>query len=341
MIRRGNMDSIKVVQVGLGPLGQKIVQYISERKGIKIIGAVELDPMKVGKDLGDLCSVDKQLDVKVTDDIGKVLKICKPDVAILSTVSSIKKLLPQLEDMAKLGINVVSTCEELSYPWKTEPEIAERINQTAKKHGVAVLGTGVNPGFLMDFFPIALTAVCQRVDSIKISRIQDATYRRIPFQKKIGAGLTLDEFERRKREGSLRHVGLTESMYMIAERMGWKVDSIEDIISPVIAEKEVMMGRTIVLPGMTLGVQQMGRAYGEGKERITLEFRASVGEPGPADTIQIRGLPDIVSSIPGGINGDVATCAIIINAMRSILEASPGLKTMTDIPVASYFSAWR
>lgn len=335
------MDSIKVVQVGLGPLGQKIVQYISERKGIEIVGAVELDPLKVGKDMCELCCVDKRLNVKVTDDIGEILKICKPDIAILSTVSSIKKLLPQVENLAKNGINIVSTCEELSFPWKTEPEISEKIDETAKKYGVTVLGTGVNPGFLMDFFPIALTAVCQRVDSIKILRIQDATFRRIPFQKKIGAGLTLDEFESRKKEGSLRHVGLTESMHMIAERMGWKVDSTEDVISPVIAEKEVMMGHVTVLPGMTLGVQQMGRAYGDGKELITLEFRASVGEPEPADIIEIRGLPDIVSSIPGGINGDIATCAITINAMRSVLESVPGLKTMTDIPVASYFSTRR
>lgn len=331
------MEKIRVMQVGIGPIGQKVVRYMEERQAIDIVAAVDVDPDKIGKDLGQVCDLGKDLGVAVSGDLAAAVSDARPDVAVLTTVSSFEKCAVHAAEIAKLGVHVVSTCEEMSYPWETSPEAARQLDDTAKANNVAVLGTGVNPGFLMDFLPTALTAVCQDVTRIKVSRLQDATFRRIPFQQKIGAGLTLEQFEEKKKTGALRHVGLTESIQMIAANLGWKLDKTEDIISPVIAEQDIDSGYIPIKPGMAAGVNQVGKGWVSGEELITLEFTAAVGQPTSVDTIEIKGTPDITSTIPGGVNGDIATCAITVNAIKTVLRSSPGLRTMTDVPVVSFF----
>lgn len=331
------MGEIRIVQIGMGPLGRKITRYILEKKNLKIVGAVDKDPSLIGKDVGTLCSI-PEFHVTVTDSLQNVIKSNKPDVVILTTVSEIEKIAPQIEEIAASGLHIVTTCEELSYPWQTAPTLAKRIDEVMKKNNVAVLSTGVNPGFLMDFFPIAVSAICRKINRIKVSRIQNAAFRRIPFQKKIGAGLSLPEFETKKQKGTLRHVGLTESIHMIACRMGWEVDKTEDILTPVVAKEKIETENMIIKPGFAAGVQQIGKGYENCVERITLIFRASIGEQTSEDTIEISGEPDIVSTIKGGVNGDIATCAIVTNAVKQIVNAETGLRTMIDLPVISYFS---
>jgi len=330
------MKLMKVVQIGMGPLGRKITKFISQRENIEVIGAVDIAQDVAGKDLGEHCGLNR-MNITIQDSVHATLNRLKPDAVILTTVSSLEKITPQIEEIVSFGVPVVSTCEELSFPWKTSIDLSKRIDDVALKNGVAVLGTGVNPGFLMDSFPVFLTAVCQNVEAVKVSRIQNAAIRRIPFQKKIGAGLTLKEFEVKKNSGTLRHVGLTESVQLIANNLGWKLTKTEDIITPVVAEKEIVTDTMTVPAGCTAGVQQVGRGYVGGDEKITLLFRAAVGEPSPRDTIEIKGNPNITSTIDGGLNGDVATCAITINAINKIVSAQPGLRTMLDIPVVSFF----
>ena len=335
----------KVCQIGLGPIGQRIVQYVMERKGLKLVGAVDLDPAKAGKDAGEVCGLAAKLRVPVAATLAEaVLRArSRPDVAVLCTTSSLKKAAPQILDIVARKIAVVSTCEELSFPWKTAPALARKLDAAARKSRVAVLGTGVNPGFLMDFLPLAMTGICRRVDSVRVTRTQDASIRRVPFQQKIGAGLTLAEFEAKRQAGTLRHVGLTESMQMIASRLGWRLTRTEDVLTPILAETEITSGYKPIHSGMAAGVQQIGRGWvgggssagGGEREVITLVFRAAVGEPDPADTIEVKGDPSFRSTIPGGINGDVATCAITVNAIASILKAAPGLRTMADIAPVS------
>lgn len=327
---------IRVVQIGVGPLGQKMVRFACERGGIKIVAAVDPAPDKVGKSLGEICSV-KGLPVAVSKDLKSALKGKKADVAIVTTVSDIKTIAKQIEEVAKAGLDIVSTCEELAFSWKTHPRITKRIDAICKKHKVACVATGVNPGFLMDYLPYVMTSVCQKVDKVKVSRIQDASSRRIPFQKKIGAGLTRREFKAKQAEGTLRHVGLLESMHMLAHSMNWKLDRTTQSLKPVIAERTITSGYTRIDKGIACGVEQIGKGYIGKKEVIRLHFRAAVGEKESVDTIEITGTPTIKSVIPGGINGDIATCAITINALRAIGSASRGLRTMLDLPVPGYF----
>jgi len=329
---------IHLVQIGLGPLGQKVVRFVLERQGLKYVGAVDPAPDKVGKDLGELCGVGK-LGVTVSKDLATALKGQQAGVAILTTVSSVKKLVAQVEEAAKAKLNIVSTCEELSYCQGTFPEAAARIEAICKAHGVSCVGTGVNPGFLMDYLPCVLTSVCQKVEKITVKRFQDASSRRIPFQQKIGAGLTLQQFEKKVSEGTLRHVGLAESVHMISACMGWKVDNFTESLEPIMAHERITSGYQPIEPGMARGVEQIGRGWVNGKEVITLHFRAAIGEPESVDTIEIHGEPSFRSTIPGGVNGDIATCAIVVNAIRSIVKTTPGLKSMLDLPVPGYFKS--
>ena len=324
------MKKIKVVQMGLGPIGNKATLYLAERENLQIVGAVDADPAKVGKDVGVLAGL-APLGVAVKPDIAQALAGQSADVVLLTTSSALTRIADQLKQVLPFGVHVVSSCEELSYPWQTNPALAGEIDELAKKHGVSVLATGVNPGFLMDFLPIAMTGVCKSVRQVTVERIQDATFRRIPFQKKIGAGLTQAEFQAKVEQGVLRHVGLTESVQMIASRLGWRLDSTSDEITPVVAETDVPLGDGVIEAGKVLGVRQIGRGIVNGREAITLFFRAAIGEPESRDRIIIDGEPSIDSCIKGGVNGDVATCAILVNAIPAVMKARPGLRTMADI----------
>jgi hypothetical protein len=332
---------IRVLHVGLGPIGAGVVKQVANRKGFKIVGAVDIDPAKTGRDLGEVCGVGRALKVKVADDIKKAIKATKPDVAVLCTNSSMKKVVPQIEAIVKLKVPIVSTTEELSYPTKANMKYARIIHQLAKKYKVAILGTGVNPGFAMDALPITLTAVCERVDAIRIDRIQDARIRRLPFQQKIGAGLTREQFQAKVDDASVRHVGLAESVSMIADAMGWKLDRITDEIQPKIAAGAVSSEFLTVEPGLVCGIIQDGIGYRNGQPIITLHMEAYLGAPESFDSIEVTGSPTLKSKIAGGIHGDVATASITVNSIPKILDVAPGLHTMRDMPLPSFFGGNR
>ncbi len=328
---------INTVHVGIGPIGQKIVKYAVERGCFNIVGAVDPDPDKAGKELGELCGIEP-LGITVSSNLDDAIKGKSAEVAIVTTVSSIVSFESQIVELAKAKLHIVSTCEELFFPWNTQPEVSRRIDEICRENGVVCLGTGVNPGYLMDFLPTVLTGVCRNVKKVEVWRVQDASVRRIPFQQKIGASLTLEEFEAKKKDGTLRHVGLPESVDFIADRLGWKLDRNVETLEPVIADEDINTGYKPISKGMACGVQQVGSGFVGDREVITLNFRAAVGEPESYDQVRIDGEPVIQSRIAGGVNGDIATCAITLNAVRSVLEASPGLKTMGDIPPVAFFS---
>ena len=328
---------IRVLHYGLGPIGAAVVRQVAERRGFRIVGAVDIDPMKAGRDLGEVAGLGRLLKVKVSNNATKTIKSTKPDVVVLCTLSSLKKVTPQIEEILKLKVPIVSTTEELAYPTGANMKYARMIHAAAKKAKVAVLGTGVNPGFTMDALPITLTGVCERVDSIRVDRIQDARVRRLPFQQKIGAGLTREQFQKKVDDTSVRHVGLTESVSMIADAMGWKLDKITDEIEPKIATTTVSSEFLAVDPGYVCGIMQDGIGYRDGKAVITLHMEAYLGAPESFDAVEIAGSPNIRSKISGGVHGDVATASITVNSIPKILEVAPGLHTMRDMPIPSYF----
>ena len=332
------MSTIRVVHFGLGPIGAAVAKEIAARPGFKIVGGIDTDPAKVGRDLGDVVGLPRRLGVKVSGDPAATLKKARPHVVLLCTSSSMKQVMPQLLTVLKAKVPIVATTEELAYPGYTHVRLARQVHALAKKAKVAVLATGVNPGFVMDALPIAMTAVCQRVDRVTVQRIQDARHRRLPFQQKIGAGLTTEQFQKRVDEGSIKHVGFTESIAMIADSLGWTLDRITDHVEPKLAQVTVSSEFLAVDPGYVCGIVQEGIGYRKKEPAIRLRMEAYLGAPDPYDLIEIDGNPRLSVRIAGGVHGDVATAAIVVNSIPKVLEATPGLRTMRDMPLPSFFA---
>jgi 4-hydroxy-tetrahydrodipicolinate reductase len=331
------MPAIRVLHFGLGPIGLSIVKQVSERAGLKIVGAVDIDPAKAGHDLGEVAGLKKRLGVRVDKDAVRALKATKPNVVIHCTSSSLERVMPQLETILAAKAAIVSSTEELAYPFRMHPAQAKRLDALAKKSKVGLLATGVNPGFAMDALPIALSAVCERVESVAVNRMQDARIRRLPFQQKIGAGLTPEQFAKKVKDRSVRHVGFTQSIAMIGDALGWKLDRITDDIKPKIAEHEVASDLLAVDPGFVCGIIQDGVGYRNRKPVIRLHLEAYLGAPETYDSVDIEGWPKLSMKFAGGIHGDVATASIVVNSIPKVLAAPPGLHTMRDLALPSYF----
>jgi hypothetical protein len=327
---------IRVLHIGLGPIGAAVVRQVATRTGFKAVGAIDIDPAKQGRDLGAVVGLERRLRVRVSDNLRAVVKATKPDVAVLCTSSSLKKVWPQIEAVLKLKLPIVSTTEELAYPWWNQKALSKKIDAAARKARVALVGTGVNPGFTMDALPITLTGVCQDVTAITVNRIQDARSRRLPFQQKIGCGLTTAEFQARVDAGTVRHVGLTESIAMIAGAMGWRLDKVTDEITPVVSQDGISSPLLTVAPGLVCGLIQDGVGYVGGTAQIRLHMEAYLGAPESYDSVDIDGTPKLAMKIAGGVHGDVATASITVNSIPKVLDAAPGLHTMRTLPIPSW-----
>ena len=320
-------QSISVAQYGIGPIGAEIARLLLTKPWIKITGAVDIDPNKIGKDLGEVIGLDRKVGVTVTSELQG-----KPDVVCHSTGSRLRDVVGQLEMLLDRGCHVVSTCEELSFP--LDAEIRERLQQVARAKNVGLLGTGVNPGFVMDKLPLTITSVCQDVKSVDIIRIQNASTRREPLQRKVGASMTVDEFRAAVDAGKIKHMGLKESLMMVGAGLGVVFDSVTDEkIDPIVAEREVVTQYLRVAPGQVAGVHQT--IYGKGRIDVSLELRMYVGaEDVAADRVIVRGVPDVEMEIKGGVHGDRATAAMVVNSIPRIVQARPGVLTMDDVPVS-------
>lgn len=323
---------LNLLHVGLGPLGQRVVTDLARRQLGRVVAAVDPAPAFVGKRLHELVPGTPEGPVVVShlDEVGEWERI---RCAVVTTSSDLELCMDTFRGLLARGCSVVSTCEELSWPWLRHPILAQELHELAVRHRARILGTGINPGFLMDALPVAATTVCQSVKAVRIERIQDAGKRRIPFQKKVGVGLDRAEFERQVAARTLRHVGLGESIHFLAHSLGWKVERWEETIAPVVAETALASDLGPVKPGQARGVRQEARAWSGGKLVLELHFQAALGEPEPRDRVVVDGEPPLEVVIPGGVHGDTATSAIVLNMVRSLLAAEPGLHTMATLPL--------
>jgi 2,4-diaminopentanoate dehydrogenase len=329
---------LKVVHCGLGPIGQGIARMVLNTPGLKVVGASDLSPDRAGQDLGTVLGLPRKLRIKVEGDPARFLRKTRADVAVLSTSSSLRDVKAQIVGLVKKGMHVVSTCEELSFPTPAHQTAWKEIDRFARQKKVSVLGTGVNPGYAMDALALALTAPCFSVTRVSVTRVVDAGTRRLPLQRKVGAGLNLAQFRRALTEGSVRHVGLVESVHMIASALGWKLDRVEETIEPAIAPRDLDTEFLRVPAGAAAGIKQYARGYRNGDIAISLDLQMFVGAEQPRDHVLIDGQPPIDMTISGGVAGDVATAAIVVNAIPKLIAARAGLVTMTDIPLVHRFN---
>jgi 4-hydroxy-tetrahydrodipicolinate reductase len=322
---------IRILHVGLGPLGVKIVGDLYERGLGKVVAAVDVAPGIAGKRLDEVVPASKSK-ARIANDFEGV-KFEGIDCAVVTTSSSLAACAPTFRALLKRGACVVSTCEELSWPYLRHAKLAKELDRLAKKHGGRLLGTGVNPGFLMDAFPVGATAISKSVTRVEVHRYQDASSRRVPFQKKIGVGLTDAEFRARVKSGVLRHVGLGESLHFIADRLGLKVDRWEEDLDAVRATREMDSALGRVKKRGICGVRQEARGYHGKKVVIDLRFQASLGLEDPHDRVIVEGVPALDVVWKGGVQGDIATSAITLNVIGPLRASAPGLHTMATIPL--------
>jgi len=331
------LRSIKVIIWGMGAMGSGMAQMISQKKGIEVIGAVDTMPSKVGLDIADVAGLDQKTGVKISDDAQAVLSL-DADIVLVATASMTKEVYPFIVEAVKKGKNVISTAEEMAYPYPTEPDLCRKMDSLAKEYGVSVLGTGINPGFVMDLLVIALTGSCVDVKKIKVTRVNDLS----PFGPTVlheqGVGMAVDDFIKGVEAGTVEgHVGFIQSIHMISDALGLEIDEIhqerEPIISKVVREEKGIR----VEPGMIAGCRQLGYGMRNGEVVIEMEHPQQIHphleniETG--DYIKLEGTPEIDLQIKPEIPGGIGTIAMLVNMIPQVINADPGLKTMLDLPL--------
>lgn len=329
---------LRVVQYGLGPIGQAVARTVLDKQqttgAFRLVGAVDIDPEKVGRDVAELLDADRaSTEVTVSDDPDAVLTETQPDVVIHTTTSFLDDVHDQLVWCLEAGAHVVSSTEELAFPYERHPERAAALDQAARDAGVSLVGTGVNPGYAMDTLPLTATGVCTDVESVEVQRVVDAGARRRPLQQKVGAGLTEAAFAEKKATGGFGHIGLRESLRLIADGLGWSVDDIEEALEPVVAEAPVETDHVSVAKGAVAGIHHVARAQVGGRERLSLDLQMYVGADRPRDVVQVEGNPPIDLTVDGGIFGDTATVGMLVNTVPRLQNATPGLRTMPELSI--------
>jgi len=328
----------RVVQYGIGPIGQSCLRTIlSKNSALELVGAIDIDPDKVGKDIGEILGSNQPFGVVISSDAKAVLETTQPDVVVHTTSSFLEKMYDQLIVCANAGVNVISSTEELSYPYERHASISEEIDLAARENGITILGTGVNPGYAMDALALMATGVCNEVNGLEITRVVDAGLRRLPLQIKVGAALSVPVFEEKKATGTFGHIGLVESVRIVAAGLGWTLSSIEEELDPVISKKQVVTPFLTVEEGQVAGIHHSAKGIVNGECVISLDLKMYVGADDPRDAVLVHGHQTIDLVVRGGIFGDTATVATLINGIPQVMNAPPGLTTVIDAPLLKAF----
>jgi 4-hydroxy-tetrahydrodipicolinate reductase len=320
---------VRVAIVGLGAIGREVLKAVRARPGLDLVAVADPAASLVGKDAGELAGVGP-CGVKVVGSAEEAFA-GDVDVALVLTASGVDEIMPIVEAASLRGVDIVSTCEDLSYADHATPELARKLDARARAGGITVLGTGVNPGFVMDRLPLTLAAACVRVDSVRVERVVDAAQRRAPLRKKVGADLTVKEFEEGVAARRLGHRGLPESCALIGLGLGLKLDEITNTIEPVVTS--AANPRTGIAPGRVAGLRQSAVGRKSGRDVVRLDLEMSVAAPDPHDRVVIDGDPPLDVLVRGGTHGDRGTVGTTVSAIPAVVTASPGLKTVLDLPL--------
>lgn len=334
------MENIKIVIWGFGAMGKGMADMLLTKKGVEITGVCDLHPDLVGKSMFNALE-EKHNDHKeviVSNDIDSLLDKENCDLVLLCTDSFTRKAFPKMKKVLEAGINCISTAEEMAYPQAQEPELAKDLNKIAKENGVTVLGTGINPGFIMDLLVIALSGTMRDVEHIEANRVNSLSPFGPAVMEEQGVGITVDEFNHGVETDTLAgHVGFAESVYMIADALGKKLDGFEQQMKPIITTVDRKSKYGEALKGNVAGVNMTGQGLVDGEVFIDMKHPQQI-EPEmegthTGDYINIKGTPEIHMAITPEIDGGIGTIAMCVNMIPHVLNARPGLKTMIDLPV--------
>jgi len=331
---------LRIMQLGLGPIGLLTAEAVLGKAPggqMELVGAVDVDPSKVGKDIAELLGADRPSGVVVRGDANRAVEELRPDVVLHTTSSFLERVAEQLETCLRSGAHVVSSTEELAFPFERHADLARHLDAVAEANGVVLVGTGVNPGYAMDALALAATGVCTHVRSIHVERVVDASRRRLPLLAKVGAGLSKARFEERAAEGGFGHIGLLESMRLVAHALGWTLDRTEESLEPVVAPDDVETKHMVIAEGDVAGIHHVVRGFVGDEAVLTLDLQMYVGADTPRDSIRVDGEPPIHLQVEGGIFGDTATAGALVNTAGVVHLAHPGLRTVAELPLPRAF----
>ena len=331
-------NKLKVAVLGTGQMGSGIVRLLTRKQGVELVGVFARRAERAGLDVGEAVGLDEKAGVEITDDLSGMISAARPDVVIQATCSRVEQAADEIKTAVRGGANVVSIAEEMSFPFHEAPELSEEIHKLALENKVTVVGTGINPGFVLDLLVICLTGVCYRVESITAKRVNDLSPYGPSVLKTQGVGITPEAFEKGVEDGSVvGHFGFPESIGMIARALGWKIDRIEQTREPIISKvrRETLFVK--IEPGLTAGCRHTAKGYMDGKPVIHLihpqQVHPHLEGVQTGDHIEIKGEPDVNISGSPEIPGGIGTVALAVNMIPQVVASLPGLKTMADLPV--------
>jgi 2,4-diaminopentanoate dehydrogenase len=326
---------MKVVQIGLGPIGIAISRLLLQKPSWEIVGAVDTDPAKQGRDLGEVAGLAQRLGIVVR---GQLAEVCTPevDVAFLTTVSTFPEVLPTVESLVRAGIDVVASTEELFFPYYRHADQAKTLDDLAKHHNVSILGTGINPGFIMDTLILTLTGVCQQITRIAATRVVNASGHRPSLLKRLGIGLSPEAFSEEATHQRVGLVGIVDSVAFLAHVLQWRLDGVKERFVPVIANRPLPPVHPQVAPGQVCGIRHIVKSLAQGKEVISLDLRMYLEAENARDTIYIEGTPTLESTMKSTDMGDTAAAALLVNISPLVRQARAGLLTMIDLPLPHF-----
>lgn len=318
---------IKFISFGLGTIGLEILKVLLNKKNFKLVGAVDIKDELINKDIGELIGFEK-LNVLIKKNI---LEFEKCDIVVHSTGSKIKDTFEQFKFLLSNGYNVISTCEELFYPYYFHKKEAEELDRIAKENGTRILGTGINPGFILDTLVAFTSTLSIEIEKISAERILDASKRRKQLQLKVGSGLTVEEFNKLKKENKIGHVGLLESLFFVFDALNLEIREFNEILEPLIAEEDIRTEYLEVKKGFVRGQFQKVSGVSKDGKIIELTLIMALNEKESFDKVKILGKPNIELIIKNGIQGDLGTAAVISNYIPILLNKGPGLYTTKDL----------
>ncbi len=330
------MEDIKVIMCGLGAMGSGMANMILQKKGVKIVAAVDSDPKKAGKDLCSIIGRKENTGIIISNDFENTLKNTEGDIVLLAIDSFVKNVFPYVKYIVEQGKNCITIAEEMAYPYTVEKELSEEMDRLAKEKGVTILGTGVNPGFVLDTLVVVLSAACRNIKSIKATRINDLSPFGATVMRTQGVGTTPEEFTRGIEDGSIvGHIGFNQSIPMVAKALGIELDEVVETREPIISNTHRETPYVVVEPGMVAGCKHIGYGMKDGKPVITMEHPQQIHphleKVNTGDYIEIEGDPNLSLCIKPETPGGIGTMALAVNMIPQVIASNPGLKTMIDL----------
>lgn len=333
------MDKVKVALWGFGAMGSGVARVLLQKEGVEITGVCDIHPQRVGRSIFDVLGIDQgeRKDVIIEDSIDKATLI-KPALCILATDSFTKKAFPKICQLIEKGINVISTAEQMSYPRAQEPELADKMDRLAKEHGVTVLGTGINPGLMMDLLAICLSGCMTDVEHVTCKRVNSLSPFGPAVMEEQGVGLTVDRFNKGCADGTLAgHVGFAESVGMISEALGWNLTAFEQQMKPIVTTVDRKAPYGYAKAGDVAGVNMTGQGWVDGQLKIDMihpqQIEPEMEGTHTGDYITLLGTPTVNMQIKPEVDGGIGTIAMCVNMIPHVINATAGLKTMLDLPV--------